>query len=440
MLRKEFLFIFFLSFLFYAYSQDKIQIITNNSDKYSEILPLENLQFENFSLEILLFDDNLLTNNFAGSINYLENNYEKAPVLTIYIDPVNSEPKIYGINKKNLPGMDFTKIIVKTLNIEEEFAREFPFMISTIIPKNSLTQLYNSYNRDIALIQGKTGYYTFKDILDKINTVQNSDKLYFVFNIMNRVVYMNERYIIYVFATSILIIMLFLVIISKPVNFHLKENFKFLPAIPFKTMQVFINAFISTLVISYIVDYSQNNQIIYQSPLFFLIIKILIILFIYGISFHIVKDSAFSNSPYFYMLFSFYSSFILFLILSIIYLPLGLIQLWPIFCTILFISIKNIKVKNLLFLLSPILHLYIFYQNFLYSDFSIISLFINSKYLGNILISVILMPFILLHESLHRFIGRKRKKHKNSIDILVSLLTLTVTITLIAIVLEINKM
>ena len=160
-------------------------------------------------------------------------------------------------------------------------------------------------------------------------------------------------------------------------------------------------------------------------------------MFVYGISFHIIKDTSFSKSPHFYAIISLLISLSSAIYLSTIYLPLGFYQIWPITITMLFILISDKSIKSLLLLLAPIVTIILITQSLSYNNHNLANLFLDSRYQGNIILTVIAAPYLFLQDSYNKFANRRHNKLIYKKDIITSLILLTAIITYILIIREI---
>lgn len=240
------------------------------------------------------------------------------------------------------------------------------------------------------------------------------------------------------YGTFLSLLILIINLNNKRIKFHFRINKNHLSIIPLKIISIFLFFFIATLVIKYITELSTNPNIITKYSTSFFIIKHLILFFIYGICFQIIKDSSISKSPYFYSYTSFFFSLFTFTILSIIYLPLALYQIWAITLTLLFITSKKRSAKKFFLFCSPILILIQFITLLKTEPYIFTKLLLLSKYKGNIILTLFLTPYVFLQESYFRFTHKKHNKVIHYSDIILSLLTLTITFTLTAIILELN--
>lgn len=441
MLRGFLLCFISISALFPLFSKENVLILTTTRKDYNIYNNLIKTNYDNinYDVELILVEDNNIESDFSGSINYLNSEIITPPLFSFYIDSnSNKEICISGFSRNYLPPLSLTKMLISRLDLEKKIAIDFPLYLTNLTPVPEILGLYQDYNIPVLVLEGNIKPEIIMEILYTDFKKENIQTHYYILNLFNKTYYLNEKIILYTNGIFIFFVIILLNLYSKRAKFHLKHNRRYLMTIPFKIIMVFVFYFISELILEYVVKISGNSHFILSYPRTFFVIKHMILFFIYGISFHIIKDVAFSKSPHFYSHISLYISLLIYFISCTIYLPLGIFQIWPIIMTIFFIGVKNREIKWFMLILNPLI-LIITFNTFLNSNFDIfVKLFVESRYLGNILLTILISPYIFLQESFYRFTHRRQNKIAHSGDIILSLLTLTVTITLIAIILELK--
>lgn len=439
-MRSKYTLLLLLFLTFNLYSNNRVLIITDNIDMYNIYKDVIDKNSDKivYNPELIYLEDN--SNNYLGSQNYLKDKWADPPLFTYYIrSSPNKRSMIYGFNTKSQPNLEVVKILLKKLFLENRVSKEFPLYLTKIIPEDEIIKIYRDSGYKILLIEGVNDPEKIIETLYIPIDKNNIQTHYFIIPFFGRTLYLREKNLLIMNGIALFLIIFLFNIYSKRLNFHLKHNRKYLMTIPIKIITLFTFYFISTLILEYIQYLPGGSGILLKYPRTFFILKNLIIFFMYGICFQIIKDVAISKSPYFYANFSLYGTIFVYGILTIIYQPLALYQIWPILMTILFIMSSNKKVKRFFLILSPIFVALIFY-NFLHSDYLIFSnLILNSRYKGNIILTLVLTPYIFLQESYFRFTHRKQNKITHTKDIVLSLLTITITFTTVAILLEINN-
>lgn len=423
------------------FGNNRVLIITNNAENYNKISNeiVVNSDKIEYEIELKLVEDDPINMQFQGSENYLRENWHKPPLFTYYLSDKSKSPiMVYGFNSKSQPRLNVVKILLKKLFLENRIAVEFPLYITNIIPEKKVVKLYRDSGYDIILLEGAINTLSIIETLYTRINVDDNEHHYFIIPFFGKTIYLTEKSILITNGIFLFFIILLLNIYSKRLSFHIRFNKKYILSIPVKILLLFIFYFISTLILKYVENLPGGDGIILNYPKTFFILKNLILFFIYGICFQIIKDVSISKSPYFYGIFSLFGSLLIYSLLVLIYLPLGLYQFWPILFSILYLITDDKYIKRFFLILTPIFIGLIFYT-FLNTDYiNFSNLMLISKYKGNVLLTIIATPYIFLHESFYRFYHRKQNKIIISKDIVQSLLTITITITIIAILLEIN--
>lgn len=412
-------------------SQERVLIVTESEQSlttYQQLLQ-ENSRDLNYFVDVVVKDDLDL---------YLDSSMSHIINFSIYLDSSKLEyKKISGFKRGLLPPLGITQNLLTKYFLENRVATEFPLYISGILAQPDEILLLQDLKIPTLYIQG---VIKAEDIISLLTEdMGSSNKHYFIYSVFGRVIYVDDLTSILINLSFIFIVLLLINLFSKRVKFHLKHNRKYVGTLPIKILSIIVFYYISTLVIDYIIDYSGSSEIIYNYPKSFFIIKHLILFFIYGISFQIVKDAAFSKSPHFYSFMGLFGGIFFYFFLLIIYQPLAIYQMWFILCAILYIFIPGRAFKRVMLIISPLVLLIVFYEFFSKEHNEFIDLFITSRYRGNLLSSFIIMPYVFMQESFFRFTHREHKFITHTKDIVVSLLTLTTIFTMLAILLELNK-
>ena len=418
---------------------ENILVLTNNIDiknQAHELVKNRGTQLNN-NIEVLFVSDNFIEKDYSGSEELLDMILVKKPLFACYLLQEDAQVTAHGFSNRALPNINFVIPLMKALDIEKNIMAKVPLYLATIENNPPIVDIYNRRDVELLLLTGNL------DIEEIINTIIDTpisleSTFYLPITFFNSVVYLTERTIILIFWIFVAIFLTVIALYSKRVKFHIKNNSSYLLSIPLKFLLIYALFFISTLVIKYVISIS-NPELMYNYPRSLLIIKYLILFFMHGVFFQILKNNSFSSSPYFYSYVSFFTSLLVFILLSIIYLPLGFLQIWPIIITLLFILTKNRLIQGWLLILSPLLPLLFIFGYLDSNNKDIIELFLTSNYWGNILLTIFSIPYLFLQESYYRFIHRKQKKHLYVVDIVISLFILTSTITYIAILIELQK-
>lgn len=420
---------------------ESILIISNIEDKITND-KIDNYLNENrtqipFKVTFVKLKDNIYSGDYSGSKYYLDNELLEVPRIAFYFDINNDiKPEIYAFNNRYLPDLRITRSVISNLNFEDRVKKHFPLYLTGIYKNPGILREYQKWGVSMILFNGDININRVLDSIKMDEAPEKKQNLYYIFSMFNEIVYLNDIAILLIFSIFFLILILLTTFFLKRISFHMRHNSKYLITLPLKIISVFIFYFIATLIIDYINTLSGDNKFLYNFPVSLFIIKNMILYFIYGIFFHIIKDTPFSKSPHFYSFISFFVSIGICIYLSLIYLPLGLFQIWPISMTLFFMASKERSTKRFFWIISPLV-LIVFLAKYLNGDHKeFLHLFITSKYRGNIFLTMFSAPYLFLQDSYHRYITRGHNRIVYQKDIILSILLLTSTITYIAILLE----
>lgn len=452
----RYIYIIILGFLLLSDINSQITTSYNETKKIKAVIIINNGTFDdkvnienflqshqediNFEVDTVFTEDNYKTRDFKELNNYITSWLISRPEFTIYINiNNNTELELCFSEQKNKFPIHLRKKISEILNLELKTAYNSILYILDIKKENKVINTLNNVNTPVACIIGDVDPVKILKI-SLLDTKGIQSSIYMPISFIKRVFYLNEKVSIIIFILFILFLSTLITTYSKRIKFHIRQNRRYIYTLFLKSLALFSFFFISTLVIEHVTYISGDSNLVFNYPKSFFIIKNLIIFFIYGICFHVIKDTSFSKSPYFYSYISFFISISIFLILISISIPFGLFQILPIVSIILFISSKHRSSKRFFLVASPVM-VFIFFNRFLrIENTEFINLFIHSRFRGNIILTMLALPYIFLQDSYHRFLTRRQNKLIYRKDIVFSILTLMVTITYIAILLEFNKL
>lgn len=433
-----------ISISYYNEDRDESILVLLNSSNIEADIKITNYIEKNlrnipFKIIYVKLEDDIHNGDFSASKYYLDNELLEIPRIAFYFDiNHNLKPKINAFNNRNLPDLEITKEIFKNLNIVEEATIELPLYLTSVLKNPGILRDYQKWGVSLILFRGDIDVVKVLEALSFETKPKIKQNLYFLLPLFGKTYFLTDKIILVTMSLFLLLVIILICLYSKRIKFHIKHNKKYIITLPLKIVAVFIFYYISTLIIEYIQTKSGNNRFIYSFPISIFIIKNLVLYFIYGICFHIIKDTSFSKSPHFYSFVSFFISIATCAYLSLIYLPLGLYQIWPILMTIFFIIAKKRPTKRLFWTLSPLILIITFIKYLNDDQREFIHLFITSRYRGNILLTLIASPYLFLQDSYHRLVTRRQNKIIYQRDIILSILLLTVTITYTAIILELQ--
>ncbi|MBN2616869.1 MAG: hypothetical protein JXR64_01010 [Spirochaetales bacterium] len=419
---------------FNIYSRDKIVLLTKNVEVeniYKEITSI-NISYINFDIDFVEID------NLSP---YLIDNWVEPPVFAIYIDEnVTAQKIVSGFKRGQLPPLQIVKPLLQNLFIENRVAKYFLLeVIGLIDNKIEIAPIEDAKIPVLRLNMSIDPQIVIETLISPIPVNIEYITNYIVLNIFGETFYFTDGDTLIINGIFIFIIILVINIFRKRVSFHFKHNRRYIPSIPYKILALFLFNFIATLVIGFIESQDISGDLIYNFPRAILIIKILTAWFIYSICFQVIKDSALSKSPYFYAILSLYSEIFLYFLTLIYYQPLAIYHIWPITIIVIYILSSKKGTKRILLYFSPLLLIVLISKYFITGNLTLIDFFIKNRYIGNLILTFLSIPYIFLQESFFRFIYRKQNKISYVVEIVQSLLILTLIITISAIIIELNK-
>jgi hypothetical protein len=422
--------------------KEKIVIVINSPDKvfYNEFLEFITYEKENIPYEIDLIGtmDNFNSDNYLELEEYLEEYLLKTPDYAIYLNSHNQyTARDLSNSKKRLLPLEIQKYVSSFLGNSLEVANKIPLFFLGINKSHKISDIFNLRDTSVLILDGDIDFINFLSPL--ITRKIEVSSLYLAVPLGKRAIFLGEKQVLFIVLAFIIILFSLISIYSKRIIFHIKTNIPYIGTLLLKAMVVFIFLYISGEGINGIMGIFNNTTLIENYPKSVFTIKIFILLFMYGVCFHVIKDNNFSKSPYFYSYIAFFLGVLSFIFLLFISIPLALFQIIPIIFTILFISSRARSSKNFFLITSPLLLIYFFYRYLNQSNPDFVTLFIISRYKGNVLLTLILLPYLFLQDSYHRFVTRRQNKIIYKKDIVQSIITITFIFTYMAILLEFDK-
>ena len=170
-----------------------------------------------------------------------------------------------------------------------------------------------------------------------------------------------------------------------------------IPVILYLTFQFFI---LSTLIIEEILVYRNQSELVAQYPLIFVLFKTSIVLLLSRVMLNILRGLPFPKSPHFYSYLAFIFALFNVLFGTFLNISYSLFFLWVLVCIILFAIAKGKRHKDFYFFLSllpvAVFFLYIFRRSYL----PVYSFFLLSRVKGNLILTVLTLPFTCMITSL----------------------------------------
>ncbi len=222
------------------------------------------------------------------------------------------------------------------------------------------------------------------------------DRHYLFFQVRDFYFSIGERSYLIILITIMSLVLLYALIFSKMMKKYLKTLFRNIWNLPVFILISFTLLFISTLVLEGILCIRRMETLWTAFPLLFLAFKLTLPFLIFISLFGFLKKLHFSRNGSFYS-----ASAILFLVLDILILALINISftyyfVWALTFTLLFSATSNRPLKILFFLASPYWILKTVIELFALPKLEFCRVILLSKIWGNLLLAVVLIPFILM--------------------------------------------
>lgn len=206
---------------------------------------------------------------------------------------------------------------------------------------------------------------------------------------------MSEKEYLFVLIIILTLLMIYAAIRKKHFNWYMKTLRKNLLSPVLLFLIIFLFLSISTLVIKLFLDNFNFSELWKYKSITFFLFKISLSLLLYSVAFKFLRKLPFSRKGSFYSI-----STIIFLILQLfvlfgINLVFSFFALWPLVFIFLFTIVKKPFLKLFFLVLStvPIISICVFI--FILPSLSAIELLLLSQIRGNLLISIIILPFIM---------------------------------------------
>lgn len=373
-----------------------------------------------------------------GSRYFLSNYAATIPTIVLYLDMDKAGDLITFRNSshKDLSPMwlteSFAEIFIRenldiTTNSIQSLVFQSGFEIAPSIISTYLESevpaimLESGKSRDIKLSDDQWINSFIKSVLTFIlNNEQGFDREwnrhYYISRIDGVLIMMGEKEGLLIII-SLLAVLLFL-LLFKSRNLHLnlkrfKNHFMTLPLLFFLT---FLYLFLSTLIIEEISNMKDFPEMWTQFPILFLIFKLIAALFLYSGFQFLIKGLAISPSHHFYTYSAFVSVLINLFAVLIYNINFAYFFLWSLIIVSLFMITKKEFVKRIAIILSPLPLVIICYIIFKQPYLEICRFILKSRINGNIFLTIIIMPSLMLITSLnyyhHRF-HRHRRSFSN---------------------------
>ncbi len=222
------------------------------------------------------------------------------------------------------------------------------------------------------------------------------DKHYLFFQAKDFYTILSEKLYIIIYLSLFIIIISYSLIFTDRIKKYYRTIVKNFWSVPLIFGVTFLILFISTLTLESISQLKQIPTIWQKIPIYFLIEKILISIFLYALFYNFLRKLPISHNG------SFYSAVaVLFLLIDVFVLTLINISYtyyftWALLFTILFTIAPNRYLKLFFFLISPYWLIKASSELFILHKIEFIRIVLLSGIKGNLLLSIVVQPFLFM--------------------------------------------
>lgn len=373
-----------------------------------------------YSVRLLSLKGDRGRNPTEGSEFYINNFLPGNTVFCLYLD---LEPdRVPRVHTESTSSTSRYRVIETLINSLQ--SNNTPFVYSSyeqtlyrtgLKKANSIQNLWSGVTSVIYLTSEEKKLPDSEAFIKSISSMAAKKILYdipgrnfYTFSLQKRYFFVEEKAVIMIILGISGLAMLIALIFSKWIRIHFRMNAKYIWTLPGKVLFIFIFSHTATLAIMLLPEITELSSLIEYFPRQFFILKVAIVLFIYSMAFGVIKDTPFSKSPYFNSFSALILAFINLIFTSTLSLSFSFYLLWSILMILLFILVKNYRVKRFCLLLSPLLLFILVLGNLEQENINFTMLLITSKIQGNIILTLTLAPYLFLYNSYNRHRARKR--------------------------------
>lgn len=369
-----------------------------------------------------------------GSRHYLENYIETISTAAIYLNILNKGEllTIKNSSKNDLSPMwlierfaelfmekdlHFTTESIQALVYQSGFEQSSPVMDIFLDQEIPLIKLDSQFEGDLIYDSDKWVNSLIESIMtfvlsNKTGFQREWNRHYYITRLGGLLITLGEKEGIIIIIFSFAILLAILLFRSRNLHLNIKRFKNHFWTIPLLFFLTFMYFFLSTLIIEEISTIRNFPNLWQQYPGLFLLFKLFTAMMLYSGFTFMIRGLALSPSHHFYT----YSAFISVIISMFTVLLFNINFSYFFFWSLMFISLFMISrkeyVKRLVIVLSPLPLVIICYLIFTHPYLEICSFLLTSRIKGNIFLTIIIMPTLMLISSLnyfqHRFHRHKR--------------------------------
>ncbi len=207
-------------------------------------------------------------------------------------------------------------------------------------------------------------------------------------------------------GTAVLLLILFGLprLIRSNLRYFLRKAW----TLPIFFVMAFVFLLLGTGLIQALLNIQETAGLWQQKPLLFFLLKISAAVLLFSVSYPLFRRFPLSRSSHFYSFSAAMTAAFNGLVLLFYDISYSLPLFWAVGAVTLFAAVRSRPIKILLFFLSPLGLFYLGFILFSLEDIPLIRIILLSPLRGNIILTLLLLPFLLLQSSLH--FSRKHRR------------------------------
>ncbi|MBI9097854.1 MAG: hypothetical protein JEY91_05230 [Spirochaetaceae bacterium] len=322
--------------------------------------------------------------------------------------------------------LNFSTENIQTLVYQSGFEKASPIINTYLGHEVPMVLLESIYSENQVLSDGQWINALIETILSFVLNSQQGfnhewDRHYFISKINGFLITLGEKDSLIIMIGLLSVLFIILLLRSRNLHLNLLRFRNHLWTYPLLFFLTFMYLFLSTLIIEEISSIKDFPQLWQQYPVLFLLFKLFTALFLYSAFIYLIKGLSISPSHHFYTYSAFFSVIISIFAILIYNINFSYFFLWSLFIIAVFMISRNEFIKRIAIILSPLPLLIICYLVFTTPYLEICGFILNSRIYGNLFLTIIIMPTLMLISSLsyyhHRF-NRHRKNFRSFSSIL----------------------
>lgn len=205
----------------------------------------------------------------------------------------------------------------------------------------------------------------------------------------------DEQQYLLIYIVILTMLMIYPIFRRRHFGWYMKTLLKNIWILPLLFGFIFVFLSIASMLITLLLSRIGFAELWKYNPIIVFLFKISVSLLFYSLAFKLIKKLPFSKRGSFYSISAIFFLLIELFILSWINLSLSFFALWPLFFIFLFTIFKKPLLKLILLLVSSVWIIFSLVEIFTLPSLPVLKLIILSPVQGDLLIALVLLPFIL---------------------------------------------